>query len=379
MAASMARPPRAGCRSAACFGAGGCERGLVRVENGDMDLHWLARFDADLSRRYKGLRLVTAYGLAALLGWLLGGASMPDSSAMLAFLAGNFALWASVSEGRESRPRAARDLVVLCAAAAIGGASFIVAAPLLATLGRWGPELVLVTGAFGAGCLKRFGMLGGGVGSQVYIGQLLAFSTGQSMADLPAMALAGLAAAAAAVLARSLVAPARPPPVPVVVPAARCSLGGLPGELAMGLQAATGALAVIALDALFGLEQPAWAITACVYVIAGTASGTAARVRQRIAGTWVGVLLGLACLPLAEHVAPLAWALAACAMVLYAVTLVERYDIACGAFAFVLVLTLAASGEHSVALLASRAWETMLGGLLGLLSARLVLPLRAAA
>lgn len=98
--------------------------------------------------------------------------------------------------------------------------------------------------------------------------------------------------------------------------------------------------------------------------------------RQRILGTWIGVLLALACLPIAEQVPLLAWTAAAVAMVLYALTLPDRYDIPCGAFAFTLVLTLAASGEHSVPLLASRAWETTLGGALGLLSARFVMPLK---
>lgn len=63
-------------------------------------------------------------------------------------------------------------------------------------------------------------------------------------------------------------------------------------------------------------------------------------------------------------------------MVVYAMSLPERYDIACGAFAFALVVTLAATGEHSVSLLFARAWETVLGGALGLSAALLVFPLR---
>ena len=63
-------------------------------------------------------------------------------------------------------------------------------------------------------------------------------------------------------------------------------------------------------------------------------------------------------------------------MVVYAMALPERYDIACGAFAFTLIVTLAASGVHSVPLLAARAWETLLGGLLGWAAATFILPLR---
>jgi uncharacterized membrane protein YccC len=54
----------------------------------------------------------------------------------------------------------------------------------------------------------------------------------------------------------------------------------------------------------------------------------------------------------------------------------ERYDIASGAFAFTLIVTLAIGGEHSIPLLAARAWETLLGGALGLAAAKLILPLR---
>jgi uncharacterized membrane protein YccC len=65
-------------------------------------------------------------------------------------------------------------------------------------------------------------------------------------------------------------------------------------------------------------------------------------------------------------------------MIIYAIALPDRYDIACGAFAFTLVVTLAASGEHSPGVLSARLWETMIGAILGLATATLVLPLRPA-
>ena len=64
-------------------------------------------------------------------------------------------------------------------------------------------------------------------------------------------------------------------------------------------------------------------------------------------------------------------------MIVYAMALPNRYDIACGAFAFTLIVTLAASGLHSVPLLAARGWETFLGGALGLAAAMFIFPLRA--
>ena len=65
---------------------------------------------------------------------------LPNGAA-LSSLGGGFALWASVSEGRSTRVEATRDLLLLSAAAAMGAASYIGLAPLLACLGRAGPEL----------------------------------------------------------------------------------------------------------------------------------------------------------------------------------------------------------------------------------------------
>lgn len=90
----------------------------------------------------------------------------------------------------------------------------------------------------------------------------------------------------------------------------------------------------------------------------------------------IGVPIGLACLPVAEHAPLLIWGAAALAMVIYAMASPERYDIACAAFAFTLIVTLAASGVHSIPLLTARAWETLLGGILGLAAAIFIFPLR---
>ena len=47
-------------------------------------------------------------------------------------------------------------------------------------------------------------------------------------------------------------------------------------------------------------------------------------------------------------------------MIVYAMALPERYDVACGAYAFALVVTLAATGGYTTGMLLSRAWETVL-------------------
>ncbi len=337
-------------------------------------MDWLNHIDPAANRRIKGLRLVTAYGIAAMLGMMGDIARGVQGRAALASLAAGFALWASVSEGRNTRAGSSRDLLLLSAAAGLGAASFIVLTPLLHPLGRGGPELTLVSGAFLVGYLRRFGVTGTGMGSQIFIGQLLAYGAHLSGPDLPAVAVAAGIAALASAVPRVLSGPAEhPPSVSAPLPALA---GGLRPELVMGLQAATAALVIVALNAMIGLPESAWAITACTYVVAGSASATIDRVKRRIIGTAIGVPLGLACLPLATAAPLVVWAAAALAMVVYAMSLPERYDIACGAYAFTLIMTLAISGEHSVLLLASRVWETLIGGGLGLASAMLLLPLR---
>ncbi|MDE1180828.1 FUSC family protein [Paraburkholderia sp.] len=338
---------------------------------------WLDQVDPGTHRRIKGLRLVTAYGIAAALGTLQDIARSVPSSVSLGYLAGSFALWASVSEARTTRAESARDLILLSVAAAFGTVVFIVLSGPLRTTGRAGPELVLVTGAFLVGYLKRFGVLGAGIGSQIYIGELLAYGARLTTDDLTAIGIAALIAVLASVVPRMLSGPAERPAITAILAAGpgplpgRCSL-----EFSMGLQAAIGALLICCLNGLIGLEESAWAITACTYVVAGSASGTIQRVRRRILGTLIGVPLGLACLPVAEHAPLLIWAAAALAMIVYAMALPERYDIASGAFAFTLIVTLAASGVHSIPLLAARAWETLLGGSLGMAAAMLLSPHR---
>jgi uncharacterized membrane protein YccC len=146
-------------------------------------------------------------------------------------------------------------------------------------------------------------------------------------------------------------------------------------EFMMGMQAAIAALVIVVLGRFFGLTESAWAIAACTYVVANTTAGTIDRIKRRIVGTLVGVPLALACLPFAPEIPLFIWAVAAIAMIVYAIALPERYDIACGAYAFALVVTMAASGEYTLATLAARAWETMVGGALGVAVVLLLEPL----
>ncbi|GAB7525876.1 hypothetical protein PBS_48660 [Paraburkholderia sp. 2C] len=342
---------------------------------------WFDRIDPGTHRRVKGLRLVTAYGIAAALGALHDVTRDVHQSAALSTLAASIALWASVFEAKTTRAESSRDLALLCIAAGIGAAVYAALFPALAGVGRAGPEIVLVSGAFCVGYLKRFGMLGAGIGAQIYIGQLYASAMTLGPPDVPAIAVAVLIAMLGSIVPRLLSGPAEHPALLAAFTAVPPVPPGFarrwPPEFVMGLQAATGASIIVALNQMIGLEESEWAITGCTFVVAASATATVQRTRARIVGTIVGVPLGIVCLPLAEHAPLVVWTLAALAMVIYAMSLPERYDVACAAFAFILMITLAADGVHSVPYLFARLWETIIGGVIGVLAAFLIFPLRA--
>ena len=339
---------------------------------------WLDRIDPGVHRRIKGLRLVTAYGIAAMLGAMPEISRAVPHASSLSSIAAGFALWASVSEGQATRIKSSRDLLLLNGAAVLGAAIMISLAPILTGAGRPGPEFVLVSGAFLVGYLKRFGILGGGIGSQIFIGQLLTYGARLTSADFGMVVVAGMIGALACIVPRVLSGPAELPALTPALGVPYSGPRGLSPELRMGLQASLAALVIVALKEEIHLLESAWAITAATYVVAGSASGTIDRVRRRIIGTMLGVPLALACLPLVGHAPLILWAMAAFAMVVYAMALPDRYDIACGAYAFTLLVTLALTGEHSLPLLLARAWETVIGGLLGLLAALFIFPLKRA-
>jgi hypothetical protein len=68
--------------------------------------------------------------------------------------------------------------MLLCGAGVLGAMLMIGLAPFLVGLGRPGAELVLTVGAFLVGYLRRYGVLGAGIGSQIYLGHLFAFGLG---------------------------------------------------------------------------------------------------------------------------------------------------------------------------------------------------------
>lgn len=231
---------------------------------------WFDRIDPGAHRRIKGLRLATAFGLAALL------ATVPqisrDHAISLSPLAAGFALWASVSEAKTTRYESARDLVFLCIAAGLGAASLVIFTPLL---GPGWSELTLISGSFCVGFFRRFGVLGLGIGSQILIGQLLSYSSGAKNVDLATIVLAVLLAIVASVVPRTLSGPAEQPAT--AVPCSTEDDASAFSEVFMELQAAIAALSIVALGHFVGLTESAWAIAACTYVVASSPSGCRSR------------------------------------------------------------------------------------------------------
>ena len=144
---------------------------------------WIANFDPGAHRRIKGLRLVTAYALAAM------GGSIVSPGSLMAPLAGGFALWASVSEGEGSRWRSSRDLVLLVLAATFAAVSMVLVDQLCSRT-TTPPELLLVVGTFLVGYMRKFGRLGTGVGSQIFIGMAMAFGFSLGVTAMPMMLMA---------------------------------------------------------------------------------------------------------------------------------------------------------------------------------------------
>jgi len=292
----------------------------------------------------------------------------------LGSIAAGFALWASVSEARTTRAESSRDLLFLVFAAMAGAATTIGLAVLLPNTFQAASELSLVVGAFCVGYLRRFGALGTGIGSQIFIGQLLAYGYGLTASDLGMVGVAGAIAVIAAIVPRVLSGPAEHPAIAPQYTGDQAT--PVVAELRVGLQAAAAALAIVATNLGIGLEHSAWAVTASTYTISGSLEGTSQRVMRRIVGTSIGVPLALACLPIATDAPLIIWAAAGLAMIVYAMALPERYDVACGAYAFALVVTLAATGGYTTGMLLSRAWETVLGGVFGFLAAHVLWPIR---
>jgi Fusaric acid resistance protein-like len=331
-------------------------------------LAWLERLDPGAHRRIKGLRLVTAFGIAWMASTMPGIALRSPSGSYLGAVAAGFALWASVSENRATRAESSRDLLILVLAAIAGATTTIGLTVMLPATIRTASELSLVVGAFCVGYLRRFGVLGTGIGSQIFIGQLLAYGYGLTASDLGMVGVAGAIAVMSAIVPRVLSGPAEHPIIAPVTPVA--------AELRMGLQAGAAALAIVTVNLGIGLEHSAWAVTASTYTISGSLEGTTQRVMRRIVGTSIGVPLALACLPIAADAPLVIWAAAGLAVIVYAMALPERYDVACGAYAFALVVTLAATGGYTTGMLLSRAWETLLGGVFGFLAAHVLWPIR---
>jgi hypothetical protein len=124
------------------------------------------------------------------------------------------------------------------------------------------------------------------------------------------------------------------------------------------------------------MQYVLWALAASTFVLSSSVADTWTRGLRRIAGTAVGVALGLGMAMLFAQVPLIVWAMAATAIVVYSTWLDTRYDVACGAYAFALVVTLAEAGNSSWDVATARGLNTVLGAVIGMAFSALVLPVR---
>jgi uncharacterized membrane protein YccC len=153
------------------------------------------------------------------------------------------------------------------------------------------------------------------------------------------------------------------------------ALGLLP-TTRVAIQAGLSALTIIVLNHVLGMHHVLWALIASTYVISSSVADTWSRGVRRILGTAVGVALGLAAALMFAQVPIIVWVLAALAMVIYSVWMSRRYDVACGAYAFALVITLAEAGNSSWGAASARGIDTVIGAVIGMAFSALVLPVR---
>jgi hypothetical protein len=159
-------------------------------------------------------------------------------------------------------------------------------------------------------------------------------------------------------------------------PAASPSGSGLLPTTRIAFQAGLSALAIILLNAALGMNHMLWALAASTYVISSSVADTLSRGVRRIGGTAVGVALGLVAALLFAQMPPVIWALATLAIVTYSVWMPLRYDVACGAYAFALVITLAEAGDSSWNAATARGLDTVIGAAIGMVFSALILPVR---
>ncbi len=163
------------------------------------------------------------------------------------------------------------------------------------------------------------------------------------------------------------------PTMPTSIPAAGI---GMLATTRVAFQAGLSALAIIAVNSVYASNHVLWALVASTFVISSSVADTFSRGIRRMAGTAVGVALALGVALLFAQEPPVIWILAALAMVIYSVWLPLRYDVACGAYAFALVVILAAAGDSSWDEASARGLETVIGAAIGMAFAALVLPVR---
>ncbi|MGU3497134.1 FUSC family protein [Xanthobacteraceae bacterium A53D] len=161
-----------------------------------------------------------------------------------------------------------------------------------------------------------------------------------------------------------------PPPEPLSTPGR-----GLSPAVRVAIQAAIATSITTVLDLVVGLDHAYWATMTVMFVLGNSLGETFLRVRYRIWGTLLGVMVGI----LAVHALQNGvWFLAAICLlgqVIGLLTLRDRYDIASAATGMSVVVGLHLVTGLSSDGMVSRIYETAIGAVIALVISYLVLPI----
>jgi hypothetical protein len=135
-------------------------------------------------------------------------------------------------------------------------------------------------------------------------------------------------------------------------------------------------LTIFAMKRAFDLPHALWAMAASTFVISSSIADTWSRGISRVGGTALGVAVGLGVALLFPHDTLVVWGLASLAVVIYSTALPLSYGVACGAYGFALVATLAAQGGSSWDAATGRGLATLVGAGVGMAFSVAILPVR---
>ncbi len=161
-----------------------------------------------------------------------------------------------------------------------------------------------------------------------------------------------------------------PPPVPVL------ANGGLSPAMRLALQGLVGVSIATALDLGFAMQHGYWATITVFFILSGSLGETLVRAQKRFLGTVLGVGLALAYIWLSGPAGDLVLAfLSALSLGLVVASMLRFWGTAAFGLGFMVISALHLVQDLPIESMLARIYETGIGAAIGMLVARLVLPL----